>query len=36
MECHFQEQKKVKSTKELLVDNLKNLEKEGRLTDVVL
>ena len=36
MACHFQELKKVKSTRELLVDNLKNSEKVARLTDAVL
>ena len=36
MECLLVEQKKVKYTKELLVDNHKNMEKEVRLIDVVL
>jgi len=35
MECLLVEQKMVKFTKELLVDNLKIMEKEVRLIDAV-
>jgi hypothetical protein len=35
MACHFQELKKVKFIKELLVDSLKILEKEDKHIDAV-